>query len=67
MERNARADNPILKVGDVVYESSGSHQTPARIIEVIESHSHTYYKIHFKENEILKKVILPDYRLKLTP
>lgn len=64
METNARPINSILRVGDLVHEVGGEHETPARIIEVIKKHGRTYYRVHFKNRAILNKVILPDYRLK---
>lgn len=54
---------PVFKKGDLVHEAGGEHKTPARVIEVIESHGHTYYRIHFKYKSILQKVILPEFRL----
>lgn len=52
-----------MKVGDLVNEAGGEHNTPARILERIESHSHVYYRIHFRIRQSLQEVILPEYRL----
>lgn len=64
MESYTGADHTVLNVNDLVMASSGEYKTPARIIEVMEKHDNLYYKIHFIERSVLKKVILPAYRLK---
>lgn len=54
-----------FKVGAIVYEANGSHNIPARVIEVIDYHGRPHYKIHFKNKSILQKQILADYRLSI--
>lgn len=72
MEKHSRTNNHILKnglqtkslnKGDLVHEAGLHHTTPGRIIEVIEHLGSRYYRIHFKCGEILKRIILPDFRL----
>lgn len=54
----------MFQVGDLVHEANCDwHFTPARIEEIIESHGSIYYKIRFRFHEILKRQILPEYRL----
>lgn len=52
-----------MTVGTLVKEASGSHTTPGRIIEVIQHNDIRYYKIHFKDRDVLRQIILPDFRL----
>lgn len=63
METDIRSNNKLLNIGDLVLERGSDHKTPARVIEVIISHSFIYYRIHFKYHAVLKQVILPGYRL----
>lgn len=52
-----------FKVGQIVYEANSWHNTPARIISKIEHHSQHFWEIHFIEKSVLRKQILPEYRL----
>lgn len=54
---------PTFNVGCIVYEANASHNIPARVIEVINYHGLTHYRVHFKDKAILMKQILADYRL----
>jgi hypothetical protein len=55
--------NSAFKIGDLVTEATGDHNTPARIIEVLDFHGQTCYRIRFNDNG-LKTAVLPEFRFK---
>jgi hypothetical protein len=52
-----------FNVGDLVHERGADHNIPARVVLVINYHEYPFVEIHFKYKSILKKQILPTYRL----
>lgn len=53
----------VFKIGDLVHEYGNDNTIPARIISIINYHAMPFIEIHFKYKSILKRQILPTYRL----